>query len=102
MATAVRLYAAGAVTDVVPTANWLSPESLAQSLMSGTVAFQGTTGVYVCLSGATTDRPTPTQFQSNIWNKAIVGTKFFDTTLNKLIIYDGAGRWYDPATGALA
>lgn len=102
MATKVRIYASGAVTDVVPSAPWIGPVSLAQYLGYGGEAFQGVTGVFIGLSGATTDRPTPAQLQSNVFNKSIVGVKFFDTTLNKLLIYDGANGWRDPATGALA
>jgi hypothetical protein len=100
----VRIYAAGAVTDVT-TQGWLGPPTLAQMLsfssFGGTWTWQGVNGLYVCLSGTTANRPTLAQLQSGVFNKGVAGTKYFDTTLNKMIIFDGAGGWHDPATGVL-
>jgi len=101
MTTAIRIYSSGAITDVVPTANWIESWVLAQYLTINAGEFQGTTGTFVCISGATTSRPSPAQLLNNNWNRAVVRIKFFDTTLGKLIVYDGAGGWRDPATGAL-
>ncbi len=53
--------------------------------------------IYVCPSGDTSERPTGT---FGIYN-ANAGSKYFDTTLDKLIVSDGA-NWRDPATGNVA
>lgn len=53
--------------------------------------------IYVCSSGDTSERPTGTL---GIYN-ANAGSKYFDTTLDKLIVSDGA-NWRDPATGDVA
>jgi hypothetical protein len=100
----VRIYSGGAVTDVTPAAPYDNSESLAQAqaLSIGGLAWQGSSGLYVCLSGSTANRPTLAQLQANAFNKAIAGTKFFDTTLSLMIVLDGAGAWRNPITGALA
>jgi hypothetical protein len=98
----VRVYNGGAITDVTPIANWAyAPECLAQAMSIGGIAFQGTSGVYVSLSGTTAMRPTLAQLQANDFNKGVTGLKFYDTTLGKIIIFDGVGGWHDPITGAL-
>ena len=48
----------------------------------------------ICPSGTTLQRPTGTLGQYN----ASAGFKFFDTTLNQIIVSDGKS-WRDPATG---
>jgi hypothetical protein len=50
----------------------------------------------VCPSGPTSARP-PTAQLGGYW--AARGFKFFDTTINSLIVYDGAA-WRDPVTGS--
>lgn len=50
---------------------------------------------WVAPSGASSERPTSAQ---GLY-PASVGAQFFDTTLNALIIFDGA-TWRNPATGA--
>jgi hypothetical protein len=50
---------------------------------------------FIALSGPTSSRPAGT-----VGRYAVsVGMEYFDTTLTKLIKYDGA-TWRDPATGA--
>jgi hypothetical protein len=52
--------------------------------------------VLICPSGSTSARPPTNQLGGY---SATQGTKFFDTTLSKLIAFDGIA-WRDPATGA--
>src|SRR5262245_20637748 len=52
----------------------------------------------IALVGASSERPTNTQPQSGLPEALANGLRFFDTTLGKLIQFDGAS-WRDPATG---
>jgi hypothetical protein len=61
---------------------------------AGPLAANGWTKV--ALSGPTTARPTTLTTGGQY--TAGVSSQFFDTTLGKLIVFDGAG-WRDPATG---
>jgi hypothetical protein len=54
--------------------------------------------IQVAPSGTTGQRPTTNPNLSAPYTTA-PGFKFFDTTLSKLIFWDGA-IWRDPATGA--
>lgn len=52
--------------------------------------------VWVAWSGPTSARPSPTRTTGVDSDSA---SRFFDTTLSKLIVWDGA-TWRDPATGS--
>ena len=54
--------------------------------------------VKVAVSGPTTSRPTTGQAVNPNYYAA-PGVRYFDTTLEKLIVFDGA-TWRDPTTGA--
>jgi hypothetical protein len=55
-------------------------------------------GWIICAaSGPTSSRPTTNPNQSAPYTAA-PSSEFFDTTLNKIIFWDGA-NWRDPATG---
>ena len=49
-------------------------------------------------SGGTTDRPAASDTGPNYVKR---GTQFFDISVGKILIFDGA-TWRDPATGAAA
>jgi hypothetical protein len=55
--------------------------------------------VRVAISGPTTARPSTSQAQAPGGYSAQQNALFFDTTLDELIVYDGA-TWRSPATGA--
>jgi hypothetical protein len=54
--------------------------------------------ISVCLSGPTTQRPS-TNMNGSPPYTAVAGFKFLDTTLGKIIVFDGA-NFRDPVTGA--
>lgn len=53
--------------------------------------------VYVAPSGPTSARPSPNPVLTPPYTAAI-GTDFYDTSISKYILWDGA-TWRDPATG---
>jgi hypothetical protein len=53
----------------------------------------------LCLSGSTAQRPRVGD--GDVPNGVPLGVWFIDTTLNAVIVSDGAGTWRNPLTGAL-
>jgi hypothetical protein len=97
----VRIYTSpGTITDVTPSAPPAGIPPIAQQLNGG-LTYQGNSGVYVCLSGTTANRPTVQQLQGQTYNRSIAGTKYYDTTLGLMIVLDDAGMWRNPITGAM-
>jgi hypothetical protein len=97
----VRIYTSpGTITDVTPSAVPSGGIPIASQLNGG-LAYQGVSGVNVCLSGPAANRPTIQQLQGRTYNNGVAGTKYYDTTLSLLIVLDGAGLWRNPITGAM-
>ena len=62
------------------------------------VTLQANGWILVALSGPTSGRPTETEISASSGSPLSAGLKFFDTTIGKVIVFDGA-TWRDPANG---
>ncbi len=62
------------------------------------VTLQANGWIFVALSGPTSGRPTETEIRASTGSPLSAGLKFFDTTIGKVIVFDGA-TWRDPANG---
>lgn len=62
---------------------------------------QRTPGIYqVALSGSTAARPLASD--ADFAGRGLqAGIHYFDITLGKIVISDGAGNWRDPASGSI-
>jgi hypothetical protein len=74
-----------------------TPGNVVDVLDSDAAELQSNGWVWICPSGTTSARPSTALGL----NQATPGQQYYDTTVSKLIVYDGA-TWRDPSTGGAA